>query len=81
MDGNDSELLMKHATRQDIPWIPWHARISEGLLLVTDEGQFARVEMEVSGLGTLVILGERVYSASRQRYEWTTESQLSASVK
>lgn len=81
MDGNDSELLMRHATRKDIPWIPWHARISESSLKVVDEGQYAKVEMEVLGLGTLIILGERVYSFERQRYEWAAESKLSASVK
>ncbi len=80
-DGNHDDLMKRHANRREVNFVPYQERRSEGRLHYADLGAQVRVEMEVIGLGTLVIVAEAKYCEYLKHYRWNESAELKGSLQ
>lgn len=81
MDNNHDELMKRHQNRRETNFVPYHERRSTGELKYRDEGARVRVEMEVAGLGTLVLIAESQYCDILKHYKWDQKAELKAQLQ
>ena len=78
--GNHDDLMSRHRNRRDTNFVPYHERRSEGRLQYTDLGSKVRLEIEVNGLGTLVLIAEAKYCEYLKHYRWTEKAELRGAI-
>lgn len=81
MDDSHEDLMKRHAKRRETNFVPYHERRSEGALKIQDDGARVTLEMEVSGLGVLVITADAKYSQIAQQYKWNSKATVSGSLR
>jgi hypothetical protein len=70
------DLMKRHQNRREINWVPFTERRSEGRLHYADLGAQVRVEMDVIGLGTIVLIAEAKYCDYLKHYRWNQDAEL-----
>jgi hypothetical protein len=81
VDNNHDELMKRHQNRRETNFVPYHERRSAGQLRYRDEGARVRVEMEVAGLGMLVLIAESRYCEVLKYYKWDQQAELKAQLQ
>lgn len=79
-DGHD-DLMKRHQERREVDFIPYHARRSDGKIKFTDDGAKLTIEIEVIGLGTLIILANANFSQVTKSYKWDQSAEFLARIE